>query len=155
MANCPKKGRHSSLFILLYIWVKRRVNVPEIVQTFHLCTCNLPNVIQQSNRDTFSWQLSKKRLEKLTLNTSIYLNQMASKWPWNPANLRLVYMQSSKCIEQSTRDTFRWQLSKKRTGKLTLDTTIHLSQTASKWPWNCANFPLVYMQSSKCNTAKY
>ena len=66
----------------------------EIVQTFHLCTCDLPNVMEISTRNTFRWQWFKKRSRKLTLNAIIHLSQTASKWPSNCANFPLLCMQS-------------------------------------------------------------
>ena len=47
------------------------------------------------------------------------------------------------------------KLSKKRSGQLTLYTSIPLSKISSKRPQNCAISSFVYMPLTKCNRAKY
>ena len=121
MANCPKKGRENSLSILLYIWVKRRVNGREIVQTFQLCLCRLPNVIDKVLGTPLGGKLSKKGQHK-TL-TSILIRCV--KWQWfGHENVDVYVLRSasgglpdSSCsLNKIQRDTFRWQIVQKKVG---------------------------------------
>ena len=91
-----------------------------IQKSFHLCIFNLLNVIVQSTMDTFRWQIGKK---KIKTHSQYYYTIILYIWVKRGVNGCEIRQTFHLCIchlpsvtEQSTRDTFRWQIVQKKVG---------------------------------------
>ena len=71
----------------------------------------------QHIRDIFRRQILQKRSEKLTLQTTIHFSKPQVNGPNIVQTFHLSIRHLPNAIEQSTRDTFRWQIVQKKVGK--------------------------------------